>query len=911
MSEKSVSSDQDRRLYGWALPVWIVFATWLLQIGCGRTIIQPPPPPPVSRTPIPSRPDPCAAFTPVTGLSARLLAGTPAAGRRVSFLVTDQTPQSLTAAPSPYSAVFVVAFDPLDNNPDRQACGVLDAMVKATPRGLPVDIWSDGIAGLVVRNAIERLANGQITIGDAVFVDTPHRGRSPAGWPDWTGTPQVPDYAVTGSRFLTTLNARPANDTSAIHFINIWRGPPSTVPRSTVMQFPRAALNLVLRASDAESIWSLLNAPMVALRRTAADGPPPRPPESGPSYREREAGLYGPKKSQQDLPSLAAYLDGTATDPNDASLFWIESRQAEGINLADPLESLTDAVAIGYDAATRSLVITGYVDYFRSPLRSDFFYSALRSYRGAVPAISIDPRRPGDPPNQAPVRYEGRIDSTLLGGVLFEADRVMKTLGLGKDNISSAPVSSAVAGHRSFADAPNSGTTVQTVWRFWFEPERWHARQSSPLAAIVESRLRVDWQRMSGFAPSETASSFAQSLTQSFWQYAQEQPAFDQADQAGTLAAMARWIYESNLDSPYTWPSAIRTPQFTPTIQVRTERDIGLYRVTHIMEGGVVLGQQLRDVRDDNGKAGALLAYALQARPPNAVPLAAFNDGQDNWRSVFLPAVQADTRLAIGHSSPRDNLSDPAVSSLEYIELHFPYSLPSITSANIDDVASPPTLALGGFAFGRQPGRAVFNNADLRVLNWSDDKVTIALPEVPQSGRLTLRQGQLESNGVDLTVALAYREPPRITITNNTPFPISITTVPTGFGTQLQVDLQPGESRIVRVLPGSYRIRASARGALTVTDDISETRVFERGDQASLTYSSTSFRVRTLTVNNQTGSTLNMTFSGERTMTVPPGSITVQVPPGSYTISVSTRCGSRTDTLTDQNPGVTYTCVFR
>lgn len=896
-----MNSDRRQRPFGWALPAWLVFATWLFQVGCGTKTIQAPHPA--------SLQDPCAVFTPATGLSARLLAGTPAAGKRIAFLISDQTPQALTAAPPPYSAVFVVAFDSRDSNPDRQACGVLDAMMKAAPRGPPIDIWSDGLAGLVVRNAIERLASGRPTIGNAVFVDTPHRGRSPAGWPDWGGAPQVPDYAVTGSRFLTTLNARPANDTSAIHYINVWRGPPSTVPRSTVMQLPRAALNLVLRASDAESIWSLLNAPVVALRRTAAGGPLPRPPESGPSYRERETGLYGPKKSQQDLPLLAAYLDGSAADPNDASRFWIESRQAEGIGLADPLESLTDAVAIGYDAATRSLVITGYVDYFRSPLRSDFFYSALRAYRGAVPAISIDPRRPGDPPNQAPVRYEGRIDSTLLGGVLFEADREMKTLGLGKDNISSAPVSSAVSGYRSFADASNAGTAVQAVWRLWFEPERWHARQSSALAAIVESRLRVDWQRMTGFAPSETASAFAQSLTQSFWQYAQEQPAFDQADQAATLAAMARWTYESNLDSPYTWPNTIRTPQLTPTVQVRTVRDAGLYRVTHIMEGGVVLGQQLRDVREDNGKAGALLAYAVQARPPNAVSLAAFNDGQDNWRSVFLPAVQSNSRLAIGHSSPQDNLSDPVVSSLQYIELHFPYSLPSITNANIDDVASPPTMALGGFAFGKQPGHAVLNNADLKVLSWADDKVTVALPEVPQPGRLTLRQGQLESNGVDLSVIPGYREPPRITISNNAQFPISITTVPADFGTQVQVELQPGQSRSVRVLPGSYRIRASARGSLTVADDISETRVFERGNEYSLSYTSTSFSIRTLTVNNQTGSTLNMSFGGGRTMTVPAGSISVQVPPGSYSISVSTQCGSRTDSLNDRTASVSYICV--
>lgn len=316
MSKEPTNSNHGRGPFKWASAIWLLIAAWLLQTGCGPKPIQTPRPP---VTPIASRPDPCAPFT-GAGLSARPLAGTPTAGKRVAFLVSDQASQSLTATPPEYSSVFVVTFDPRDN-PDRQACGLLEAMTKAAPRGPPIDIWADGIAGLIVRDAIERFASGRPAIGNAIFIDTPHRGRSPAGWPDWSGAAQLPDYAVTGSQFLTTLNASPANDISAIHFINIWRGPPSTVPRAAVMQLPRAALNLVLRASDSDPLFSLLNAPVVALRRTAAEGPPPRPPESGPSYREREAGLYGPKKSQQDLPLLAAYLDGTATDPNDASRF--------------------------------------------------------------------------------------------------------------------------------------------------------------------------------------------------------------------------------------------------------------------------------------------------------------------------------------------------------------------------------------------------------------------------------------------------------------------------------------------------------------------------------------------------------------------------------------------------------------
>jgi hypothetical protein len=39
---------------------------------------------------------------------------------------------------------------------------------------------------------------------------------------------------------------------------------------------------------------------------------------------------------------------GEPADPDGATRFWIESRQAEGILLSDPMENLTDAVAIGY-----------------------------------------------------------------------------------------------------------------------------------------------------------------------------------------------------------------------------------------------------------------------------------------------------------------------------------------------------------------------------------------------------------------------------------------------------------------------------------------------------------------------------------------------------------------------------------
>src|SRR5581483_4247083 len=423
---------------------------------------------------------------------------------------------------------------------------VLTAMKGAAPPGVALDVWADGIAGLIVRQALERIERPSGPVGHVIFIDTPHRGRSSAGWPDWAAPGAIPEYAVTGSEFLTRLNASTTRNN--IPYVNLARGPPG-LPRSAVMQLPRAALHLVLDSPTPAPLWAVLRAPVIAVRQTGPEGPPPRDLPEGPSYRERHAAQYGPKKSTTTLPDLQSLLSAAAVPP-ESDKFWIEAPTARSGRMADPLSVMTDAVSIGYDPRSRDLIITGYVDYFRDPLRTDFFYAALRAYRTSVPAISIDPRRATDPPNQAPVRYEGGVNGTLLGGVMFEADRAMKTLGLSKDNVSSVPVSYGAPGYRSLMDTSGSGTGVQTVWRFWFEPVRWHARESSPLAALIDTRLRVNTQLMSpGVAPSGAATGFARGLTTEFAKYAQEQPSLDQLDQAAAVAAMARWTYEANLDS--------------------------------------------------------------------------------------------------------------------------------------------------------------------------------------------------------------------------------------------------------------------------------------------------------------------------------------------------------------------------
>jgi hypothetical protein len=164
------------------------------------------------------------------------------------------------------------------------------------------------------------------------------------------------------------------------------------------------------------------------------------------------------------------------------------------------------------------------------------------------------------------------------------------------------------------------------------------------------------------------------------------------------------------------------------------------------------------------------------------------------------------------------------------------------------------------------------------------------------------------------TAAKDYNEQPRVTITNNTPFPISINVKPTESGTQLKLDLQPGDARHVRVLPGSYRLVAFPHGASTVGDETTQARVFARGAEYSVTYTVNTFALGKFTVNNLTESPVTLTFGSGRTAVVPSGRMTLQVPFGSYSIGVSTRCGTTKESVTisaTQTAEATYKCVVR
>jgi hypothetical protein len=74
-------------------------------------------------------------------------------------------------------------------------------------------------------------------------------------------------------------------------------------------------------------------------------------------------------------------------------------------------------------------------------------------------------------PDRQHRRFGGRLEGTKLGWVLQEADRMMKCLAIGKDNVTGANYTSAtvpIAGFKNLAEINAAGTSVSGNTRVWF-----------------------------------------------------------------------------------------------------------------------------------------------------------------------------------------------------------------------------------------------------------------------------------------------------------------------------------------------------------------------------------------------------------------------------------------------------------
>ncbi len=104
------------------------------------------------------------------------------------------------------------------------------------------------------------------------------------------------------------------------------------------------------------------------------------------------------------------------------------------------------------------------------PLRIDDVVTIFRCVylHGAAPSVTIDPISDKDTEKWMNVIHGEGTNNTYVGWVLYEADRIMKNYGLGKDNKTKKKIYSRVPGYRDFHAI---GAVLGQRWeRYWIVP---------------------------------------------------------------------------------------------------------------------------------------------------------------------------------------------------------------------------------------------------------------------------------------------------------------------------------------------------------------------------------------------------------------------------------------------------------
>ena len=194
-------------------------------------------------------------------------------------------------------------------------------------------------------------------------------------------------------------------------------------------------------------------------------------------------------------------------------------------------------------------------------LNRDHLVVAVRSALAGQPlGVSIDPPKEwregkniNDPmPEGMPliVSYLGNTQGTEFGRIMFEADRLMKCLGVGKDNETQQTVIAHVPGFKTHLEMLEPGKRTGPNWyRFWFVIDKVELKKNTSGDAIAfgDAKIKVltETQYQSGEKAAVSdphAEEFARHLTEHYDEYAKEFPVLEKLKELAKIAALAKYI---------------------------------------------------------------------------------------------------------------------------------------------------------------------------------------------------------------------------------------------------------------------------------------------------------------------------------------------------------------------------------
>ncbi len=270
-------------------------------------------------------------------------------------------------------------------------------------------------------------------------------------------------------------------------------------------------------------------------------------------------------------------------------------------------------------------------------------------------------------PDRQHRRFGGRLESTKLGWVLQEADRIMKCLAIGKDNVTGATYSSAtvpITGYKNLAEINQAGTSVSGNTRLWFLAEEMalkrHVDAADGRATIVFDRAIVGVKTES-FLLAEPQSpgvaAFATHLQTNYDAFAaRTYPVISPDDPSGQTVvnlkifkmlkdamqavSLARFFRDNNIPLDMWWMNSWKAPtayslRSVPTIANDT---LGIF-----LYGGV-------QARKLNTYSPSTSAQSVGTSVASARPNAATNPSEDLKQQAWTASTTEGTLKAVATS---------------------------------------------------------------------------------------------------------------------------------------------------------------------------------------------------------------------------------------------------------------------
>lgn len=262
------------------------------------------------------------------------------------------------------------------------------------------------------------------------------------------------------------------------------------------------------------------------------------------------------------------------------------------------LARINDLAGAVYDPAMARLVLVGKYNPALPELEPADLLVALRAvYSGRDDVgVSIDPIDPAVLDGPMQVNYFGDTQHTHFGRVMYEADRHLKVLSSGQDNLTHQPAQVNVPGYHSelvrmFELSPDEQRDPQ--WhRMWYlvkdsvVPLRVSADGNAMLfdevPLMIEARfVAFDQQGQKHDVPGHdpVVDAFVKHFNTHFAEFAAEKAEVAQLGQLAKLLSIARWLYANQIAVDFTWLNTYAvdnfdTPATTPGQMVESTQTV-------------------------------------------------------------------------------------------------------------------------------------------------------------------------------------------------------------------------------------------------------------------------------------------------------------------------------------------------